>query len=189
MLSTEASRQDLLKKNWSLRRESMIDSISGAWNRVAITRMLKQEVEQCLVNEKPLSLLMTDLDGFKKINDQHGSNIGDALLVKMASRLRSSIRPHDSLGRYEDGKFLILLPGASHEIAKMVAIRLQQAIKSHVESVAGKPLELTISSGTVSTDLFATANSDELLSIACTTLQAAHKLGPNSIVQATPQNN
>ncbi|RJX34144.1 MAG: sensor domain-containing diguanylate cyclase [Oxalobacter sp.] len=189
LLSADAARQDLLKKNWSLRRESMIDSVSGTWNRAAIMRMLKQEVEQCRANEKPLSMVMTDLDGFKKINEHFGSNIGDALLVKTASRLRSCIRPHDSLGRFEDGKFLILLPGATHDIAKMVAMRLQHAIKSNAEMVGGKSIELTITSGTVSTDQFASANSDELLSLACTTLQSAQKLGSNSIVQAAPRNN
>ncbi len=189
MLSTDAVRQDLLKKNWSLRRDAMIDPISGTWNRIAITRMLKQEVTQCRQDDKPLSLLMTDVDGFKQINETYGSNIGDALLVKVASRLRSCIRPHDSLGRYEEGKFMIILPGASHEVAKLVAIRLQQVIKSNAETVGSKTIEVTISSGAVSTDRFGSSNSDELISVAYTTLLSAQKLGNNSILQATPNSN
>lgn len=189
MLSTDAARQDLLKKNWSLRRDSMIDPIAGTWNRVAIKRMLKQEMVQCIKDGKPLSLLITDLDGFKQINETHGSNIGDNLLLKVASRLRSCIRPHDYLGRYEDGKFMLILPGASHDIAKQVALRLQQAIKSHTETVGNKAVELSVSSGTVSTDRFASSNSDELISLAYTTLLSAQKLGYNSILQATPNSN
>lgn len=189
MLSMEAARQDLLKKNWSLRRESMIDPVVGTWNRSAIMRMLKQEILQCRQDEKPLSVLMTDLDGFKKIHDAYGSNMADALLVKTASRMRSCIRPHDSLGRYEEGKFMILLPGASHEIARLVAMRLQQAIKANAETVGDKRLEITVSSGTVSTDQFSTADSEELIALACETLLLAQKLGTNSIVQAAPRNN
>ena len=141
------------------------------------------------MNEKPLSVLMTDLDDFKSINEQYGSNIGDALLVKIASRLRSCIRPHDSLGRFEDGKFLILLPGASHDISKMGRRAIAKCHSVQCRKRRQQMIGMTISAGTVSTDKFATANSDELLSIACTTLHKAHQLGPSSIVQATPENN
>jgi diguanylate cyclase (GGDEF)-like protein len=186
-ISMDAARQDLLKKNWSLRRESMIDATVGTWNRAAITRMLKQEIVQCRQEEKPLSILMTDLDAFKKISEAYGSNVGDALLVKTASRMRSCIRPHDSMGRYEEGKFLILLPGASHEMARLIAVRLQQAIKSNSEAVGDKRIDITISTGTVSTDQFSSADYEELIALACDTLLSAQKLGHNSIIQAAPR--
>ena len=184
--SMVATRQELLKKNWSLRRDSMIDPIAGTWNRTAITRLLKQELEQCHKDEKPLSLVMADIDAFKAINEVHGRSAGDTLLVKMASRLRSCIRPHDTLGRYDGGRFMILLPGACHMIAKMVAERLHNAIKSNTESFGDAKVNITISSGTVSTDQFTSANDQELISLVSAALSSAQKLGQNSIVQAVP---
>ena len=154
LISMMATRQDLLKKNWSLRRESMIDPVVGTWNRTAITRLLKQEIEQCNKDEKPLSLVLADLDAFKKINEVHGRSAGDDLLIKVVSRLRSCIRPHDTLGRYEGGKFLIILPGADNLIARLVAERLQHAVKSNPETVGDKTVGVTISSGTVLTGSF-----------------------------------
>ena len=189
LISMTATRLELLKKNWSLRRESMIDPVVGTWNKTAITRLLKQEIEQCRKDQKPLSVVMTDLDEFKKVNEAHGRTVGDTLLVKVVSRLRSCIRPHDTLGRFEGGKFMIILPGACHMVAKMVAERLQNAIKSHPESVGAAKVGLTISSGTVSTDKFPGAASDDLVAQALSALSAAQKQGINSIYQATPSGN
>jgi len=186
LISMVATRQDLLKKNWNLRRDSMIDPDVGTWNRTAITRLLKQEVEQCRKDDKPLSLVLADLDAFKKINEVHGRTAGDNLLVKVVSRLRSCIRPHDTLGRYEGGRFMIILPGADNVIAKLVADRLQNAIKSNPEIIGDSTVAVTISSGTVSTDKFASADSDELISLVSGALASAQKIGHNSIAQATP---
>lgn len=187
LISMIATRQDLLKKNWNLRRESMIDPDVGTWNRTAITRLLKQEVEQCRKDGKPLSLVLADLDAFKKVNEAHGRTAGDNLLVKVVSRLRSCIRPHDTLGRYEGGKFLIILPGADSMIAKLVAERLQNAVKANPETIGNATVAVSISSGTVSTDKFAAADSDELISLVSAALSSAQKLGSNSIAQAAPK--
>ncbi len=189
LMAMIATRQDLLKRNWSLRRDSMIDPVVGTWNRTAILRLLKQEVEQCRTDDKPMSLLMADLDSFKQINQTHGRSAGDTLLVRIASRLRSCVRPHDTLGRYEGGRFMILLPGASHTIARSVAERLQSAISSTPETLGDAKVSVTICSGTVSTDQFAAADSEELVSLVSAALSSAQKLGPNSIAQAEPQGN
>lgn len=189
LISMIATRQDLLKKNWSLRRDSMIDPVVGTWNRTAITRLLKQEVEQCRKDAKPLSLVITDLDAFKKINETHGRTAGDNLLLKVVSRLRSCIRPHDTLGRYEGGRFMIILPGADNVIAKLVAERLQNAVKSNPETIGDATVAVSISSGTVSTDKFSSADSDELISLASAALSSAQQLGHNSIFQAVPNGN
>jgi len=189
LVSMIATRQDLLKKNWNLRRDSMIDPVVGTWNQTAIMRLLKQEVEQCRKDAKPLSLVLADLDAFKKINEAHGRAAGDNLLVKVVSRLRSCIRPHDTLGRYEGGRFLIILPGADSMIAKLVADRLQNAVKSNPETIGSAAIPVTISSGTVSTDKFSSADSDELISLVSAALSSAQKLGHNSIFQAVPYGN
>jgi GGDEF domain-containing protein len=84
---------------------------------------------------------------------------------------------------------MILLPGASHIIARSVAERLQSAISLTPETLGETKVSVTICSGTVSTDQFATADSEELVSLVSAALSTAQKLGPNSIAQADPLGN
>lgn len=181
-----ASQLDLVKKNRSLRRESLIDPLIGTWNRTAITRSLAIEMERCNQASKPLSLVFVDSDCLKKINDDHGRSAGDMILLKIASRLRSCIRPHDALGRYDGGKFMIILPGASHVIALAVAERMRLAIMSHPEIIGQATINLTISAGTASTDQFQLSPPDELTNQADAALYSAKNAGRNCVVQATP---
>ncbi|HJV82694.1 sensor domain-containing diguanylate cyclase [Noviherbaspirillum sp.] len=181
-----ASQLDLQKKNKNLRRKSLIDPLIGTWNRGAIMRILTIEAVRCDKAGVPLSLIVADLDFFKKINDTYGHPAGDTVLVKVASRLRSCIRPQEALGRYGGEEFLIVLPGSSHATAMAVAERMRLAIVSQPEVIAGTALNLTISAGVASTDLFPTATTEELISRADMALYAAKDAGRNRVVKATP---
>jgi diguanylate cyclase (GGDEF)-like protein len=182
-----ASQIDLLKKNRSLRRESLIDPVIGTWNRVAITRMLATETERCYNEAKPLSVVFADLDSLKQINDAYGHPAADNILLKFASRLRSCIRPSDALGRYEGETFMIVLPGASHTIAKVVAERIRQAIMAQPEQIGDEVIQLTLSLGTVSTDNFPAAAIDDLITHADSAQRAAKNAGRNRIIHAVPE--
>lgn len=184
--SVNASQLDLQKKNKNLRRKSLIDPLIGTWNRGAIMRILSIEAIRCDKAGLPLSLIVADLDFFKRINDTYGHPAGDAVLVKVASRLRSCIRPQEALGRYGGEEFLIVLPGSSHKTAMTVAERMRMAIASQPESIAGAVLQLTISAGIASTDLFPAATTDELISRADVALYAAKDRGRNRVVNAEP---
>lgn len=184
--SVNASQLDLQKKNKNLRRKSLIDPLIGTWNRGAIMRILGIEAIRCDKAGLPLSLIVADLDYFKRINDTYGHPAGDAVLVKVASRLRSCIRPQEALGRYGGEEFLIVLPGSSHKTAMAVAERMRMAIASQPESIAGAVLQLTISAGIASTDLFPAATTDELISRADVALYAAKDRGRNRVVNAEP---
>lgn len=181
-----ASQLELQKKNKNLRRKSLIDPLIGTWNRGAIMRILTIEAIRCDKAGVPLSLIVADLDYFKKINDTYGHPAGDAVLVKMASRLRSCIRPQEALGRYGGEEFLVVLPGSSHTTAMAVAERMRAAIAAQPEVVAGTALNLTISAGVASTDVFPTATTEELISRADMALYAAKDAGRNRVVNATP---
>jgi diguanylate cyclase (GGDEF)-like protein len=181
-----ASQLDLQKKNKNLRRRSLIDPLIGTWNRGAIMRILTIEAIRCDKAGLPLSLIVADLDYFKKINDTHGHPAGDNVLVKVASRLRSCIRPQEALGRYGGEEFLIVLPGSSHLTAMAVAERMRHAIASQPEIIGGTTLNLTISAGVASSDLFPSVTTEELISRADVALYAAKDAGRNCVVQATP---
>jgi diguanylate cyclase (GGDEF)-like protein len=182
-----ASQLDLEKKNKNLRRKSLIDPLLGTWNRGAIMRILNIEAVRCDKAGMPLALVVVDLDYFKKINDTHGHPAGDAVLLKVASRLRSCIRPQEALGRYGGEEFLIVLPGSSSETAMAVAERMRHTIASTPEIIAGAALNLTISAGVAATDVFSTATTEELISRADVALYAAKDGGRNRVVQAMPE--
>lgn len=181
-----ASQIDLQKKNKSLRRKSLIDPMLGVWNRGAIMRILTIEAIRCDKIGAPISLIVADLDYFKKINDTHGHPAGDAVLVNVASKLRNCIRPQEALGRYGGEEFLIVLPGASHTTAMSVADRMRREVAVAPVIVGGATFNLTISAGIASTDIFPSATTEELISRADVALYAAKDAGRNRVVQATP---
>ncbi len=184
--SMNVTQLDLQKKNKNLRRKSLIDPLIGTWNRGAIMRILTIETIRCNKQGIPLSLIVADLDFFKRINDTYGHPAGDTVLVKVASRLRSCIRSQEALGRYGGEEFLIVFPGSSHTTAMAVGERMRLAIATQPEVIGDATVNLTISAGIASTDIFPSATTEELISRADIALYAAKDGGRNRIVQALP---
>jgi diguanylate cyclase len=95
------------------RTESERDGLTGVHNRRAFDRFLGGLVEKNTVKEQSFTLLMLDIDDFKKINDTYGHLAGDGVLVSVANKCRQSIRGEDFLARYGGEEFALILPGAS----------------------------------------------------------------------------
>lgn len=180
------SQLELIKQNRNLKRESLIDPVLGTWNKAAIIRSLRIEMERCSKAEKPMSLLFACLDQIAAIRDEHGIAASDLVLLKTVSRIRSCIRPFDALGRFGSDIFLMVLPGASHLVATAVAERIRLAIMSHPDTIDEKTVELTISAGIISTDIFPDAEPETLVSHAEKALFSARSAGYNRVVQAVP---
>ena len=185
--SMQKMQLDLVKQNRNLKRESLIDPILGTWNKAAIVRSLRIEMERCGKAEKPLSLLFASLDQIANIRQAHGISTSDMILVKTVSRIRSCIRPFDALGRFGSDVFLVVLPGASNFIATAVAERIRLSILSHPEEIDEQSVELTISAGIVSTDTFPGVDPEVLVTLAESALLSAKKAGNNCVVQALPE--
>jgi diguanylate cyclase (GGDEF)-like protein len=184
--SMNAFQLDLQRKNKTLRRKSLIDPLIGTWNRGAIMRILAVESVRCDKLGEPLSLIVLDLDFFKRINDSYGHPAGDSVLVKVASRLRSCIRPAEALGRYGGEEFLVVLPATSQATAMAVAERMRRAIAEQPEVIGGATFNLSISAGVASTEIFPAATAEELISRADVALYAAKDAGRNCVMQANP---
>jgi diguanylate cyclase (GGDEF)-like protein len=182
--SMSVSQLVLQKKNKNLRRRSLIDPLIGTWNRGAIMRILEVEAVRCDKLGVPLSLVVVDLDYFKKINDTHGHPAGDTVLVKAASRMRSCIRPQEALGRYGGEEFLVVLPGSSQATALAVAERMRATIAEHEERIGHAMVKLTISAGIASTETFPQATTEELISRADVALYKAKDSGRNKVICA-----
>lgn len=173
---------ELLRKNKSLRRRSLLDPLIGTWNRGAITRILSIEASRCIKLGQPLSVIVLDLDHFKHINDTYGHPAGDQVLIAVAGRLRACIRPQEALGRFGGEEFLVVLPGAGVVTALAVAERMREAIAARPESVEGHTLALTISAGLASTEVHSRCTKEELVKLADEALYRAKTGGRNRVV-------
>ncbi|MBT6324145.1 MAG: diguanylate cyclase [Anaerolineae bacterium] len=107
------------------------DSLTGLLNRKAITQLLEQEMGRSERYNRPLSIIIYDIDHFKNINDTYGHPSGDEVLKSMSDLVNKTIRKEDFLGRWGGEEFLILLPDTGKESAKFLAERVRVAIEEY----------------------------------------------------------
>ena len=133
------------------RTESLTDGLTGIYNRKAFDSHISGLVEKNTVSKAPFSLLMLDIDDFKKVNDSYGHHTGDRVILAIISKCRQSIRGEDFFARYGGEEFVIILPGASLKNALKRAQHICKAIamtRYYLDDVAGRPtLSVTISIG------------------------------------------
>jgi diguanylate cyclase (GGDEF)-like protein len=129
------------------RREARTDALTGLANR----RGLDEHCARLLAGpaNDPVTVLMVDLDEFKRVNDTHGHRTGDDLLVEVAHRISAVLRPTDMLARLGGDEFTIILPGALERQAHAVAQRIHQALSAPVV-VDGVELRVKASIGVAS---------------------------------------
>jgi two-component system cell cycle response regulator len=111
-------------------RLSLTDPLTGLWNYRYLTLGLGHEIERATRFGRPLAVLMLDLDRFKSINDQHGHQVGDAVLIELAGRMRAEVREVDTVARYGGEEFVIVLPETDAAGAARLADRLGTVIRS-----------------------------------------------------------
>ena len=111
-----------------VKTKGMTDDLTKAYNRGAFDSYIRKIVDQNAIKRSPFSLLILDIDDFKKINDVYGHQIGDRVLVALVNKCTEFIRDEDFLARYGGEEFVIVLPGASLRNALKKAQRLRKAI-------------------------------------------------------------
>jgi len=104
------------------------DGLTGALTRRAVLAAGKQELERWQRYDRPLSLLLLDIDHFKRINDEHGHLVGDRVLVDFVAVVQQTLRHADSLGRYGGEEFIVLLPETDAAAALVAAQRMRAAV-------------------------------------------------------------
>jgi diguanylate cyclase (GGDEF)-like protein len=117
-----------------------IDSLTRLHNRRWIDQNLPQAFETCVADKIPLCLMLIDIDGFKKYNDDNGHLAGDTCLKTVAEAIRISIRPSDLLGRFGGEEFVILLPDTKFASCESIAIRIKDEVEN--AEVTGHKLEI-----------------------------------------------
>lgn len=128
-----------------LHRIAQTDSLTGLLNRRAFEEILGRELDRSNRSEKPLTVLLVDIDHFKQVNDTWGHQAGDEVLQRVSDALRHGLRPGDALSRYGGEEFLILLRDATAEQSKEVAGRLRDRI-ADLADLPGS-VRLTVSIG------------------------------------------
>lgn len=133
--------------NRSLDLATRIDPMTGLANRRGIMEMIEQEFSRAHRHQRPTSIIMADLDYFKKVNDTHGFNTGDDVLVEVSRVLKSCLRNEDICSRWGGEEFLILLPETPLEGALAVANKIRESV-AMTEFKANRPgIQITISLG------------------------------------------
>ena len=129
-------------------RLSTTDPLTGLWNFRYLSMSLAREIERSTRFDRPLAVLMLDLDHFKLVNDVHGHQRGDTVLRELASRVQEQIREVDTFARYGGEEFVVVLPETTVEGAAQLAERICEAVRREPFRQEGEePLDVTVSVG------------------------------------------
>ncbi len=129
--SLEREGEELRRANVRLADLSETDELTGLKNRRHIRDFFEAAFSTASTEQRPLSVVMLDVDHFKSFNDEHGHRAGDDLLRTLATILRDHVRPQDLVARYGGEEFMILLPDTDAETGLAVAQRLRAAVAGH----------------------------------------------------------
>jgi two-component system, cell cycle response regulator len=148
-LSTQASiAMDNVQLHQEAQRLSTTDGLTGLWNFRYLSSSLGREIERANRFERPLAVLMLDIDHFKQVNDQHGHARGDAVLRELAQRVQEQIREVDTFARYGGEEFVVVLPETTVEGATQLAERICVAVRREPFHAEGEEsLKVTVSVG------------------------------------------
>ncbi|MDH5632600.1 MAG: GGDEF domain-containing protein [Gammaproteobacteria bacterium] len=179
---TQLSQLQMLLR---LYREASHDALTGLANRRVLNKWLAMEIPKARQQARPLSVLLFDLDHFKRINDTWGHLVGDRVLKTFARLLRRDLSSSSSfISRYGGEEFLVVLPGCEEPRARMLAEKIRQNCDSlKIMASSSRQFGVTVSIGVASLGKQDTA--DSLMSRADDALYAAKSGGRNQVVLAT----
>ena len=177
------NKRQLESANTKLQELALRDGLTGLLNRRYWESCLEREFARHQRYDNPVSLVIFDIDHFKRVNDTYGHQTGDEVIRSVAEITSRLARETDFAGRYGGEEFVVLLPGTHLEGAAQFAKRLRQAVEQQVLDYQGSPLSYTISLGvaTISDDM---ANYQILLERADKALYASKEQGRNRVTLA-----
>jgi two-component system, cell cycle response regulator len=143
-------QDELIGAREAMREQATRDPLTGAWNRRALHEILQREFLRARRAHKPMVVIMLDLDHFKRINDTHGHQAGDAVLTEVAHRVLGVLRAYDSLGRYGGEEFMVIAPGCDAQSGLDLAERLRESVVAGPITLAGDSIPVTLSLGVAS---------------------------------------
>jgi two-component system, cell cycle response regulator len=165
-------------------RNSITDALLGVFNRRYLIHQLRCEVWRAHRYQRPLTVLMVDLDHFKQINDRFGHSAGDQVLVGFARKTRGLIRASDWFARFGGEEFVIVLPETPLGVAESVAEKVRRELEAAPFLLASGEHRVTASFGVAALTLGSDESSDVVLGRADKALYRSKQEGRNRITVA-----
>lgn len=162
-----------------INRMAQTDGLTGIYNRTHFLQLAEVRLAEARLNGCPLSLVMADIDHFKRINDRYGHLAGDHVIIHTTRMLSQLIKPTGMIGRYGGEEFIMLLPGIPGDQALLLAEKMRESISDVLISAGGDTaIHCTLSLGVSSLDA-ETASLTELIEMADQGLYRAKETGRN----------
>jgi diguanylate cyclase (GGDEF)-like protein len=165
----------------SIKNIALYDTLTGLYNRRYFEERLGVETQKSFYGGTPLSLVMVDIDHFKKVNDTFGHTGGDQVLCKTSSLLKSSIRKKDTVARYGGEEFILILPEAGLEESFITAERIRRLVENTSFEIGQAQVNLTISMGISNFPNHRAKSKEELVKMADQALYEAKRGGRNKV--------
>ena len=165
----------------SIKNIAIYDTLTGLYNRRYFEDRLGMDAQKSFYGGTPLSLVMVDIDHFKKVNDTFGHTEGDQVLCKISSLLKSSIRKKDTVARYGGEEFILILPEAGLEASFVIAERIRRLIENTLFEVGRAQINLTVSMGISNFPSHRAKSKEELIKMADQALYDAKRGGRNKV--------
>ena len=183
-LRLQRSQRELVEKNRLLEEQAHTDALTRLTNRRGLDQALQREVARAVRSGTPLSLVLVDVDHFKRVNDRWGHPAGDEVLRHLATVLDRNRRITDYAGRYGGEEFLLILTNSSEEGASIYAERCRQQIAAlRIPLENGQDIGVTVSLGVAGRHEAESA--EELIAAADRALYLAKEGGRNRVARAS----
>jgi diguanylate cyclase (GGDEF)-like protein len=179
----------LLSKYDEKKKDSVTDGLTSLYNKVYMEDAISKSIKNSLRDTRPLTLVMCDIDHFKKVNDTHGHQAGDYVLKLVAGTLKNMMRETDFAGRFGGEEFVVLLNNCNEQGAEVFTERFRKGIETTPFIFEGKRIPVTLSQGTATLNiaweegLNPEALVTELIQQADTALYQAKNAGRNRVIQ------
>ncbi len=176
---TDVREERLLRK---LYESSTRDALTGAYNRLHFEERLRAEIAYAIRHRTQASLVLIDLDHFKRVNDTYGHPAGDAVLKRACEACSRALRTEDVFARFGGEEFAVVLRGIDLKGAQRLGDRLRQAVSNEVVEHEGQRIQITLSAGGASIACCASPSAEELIGISDRRLYAAKQAGRDRII-------
>ena len=164
-----------------LEKLAFTDALTGARNRRFFTETAERELLSCAAGGRDFSVVLFDIDDFKRVNDTHGHGIGDEVLKIIVARACHALKQDTLVARYGGEEFVVMLPGVSHENAMKVAWQVHKRVEDSPFMAGGREIRITVSLGVASKTGDCTSLS-EIIESADRALYRAKQSGKNRAV-------
>jgi len=174
-------QDDLVAARKAVETRASCDALTGVANRATALSVLESEVSRARREHSSVAVMITDVDHFKRVNDQFGHPVGDIVLREIAVRMARIVRPYDTLGRYGGEEFLCVMPGCDRKGGVAAAERVVELISREPVGLPSGPLRVTVSIGVSASSPETPFDVEQLIQAADAALYRAKHGGRNRV--------